>query len=284
MADSKNTAWVEIVGNPNKFIETSLVWYGGTAIITGGTNIHKITITTLGNSTSFGSVPVSQAFPVSCSSGTDGFFSGSTVIYKINFSTGGAAVSFSTLSASVNEKSSGSNSIMGVFGSTSILLYIIFSTKNSAADFVGKLLYCVTDTGGYMSNGTRCVFGCYNNYIEYITFSNKSNAILFGNASVSRIYTSSTSNSVRGVIGGGNLVGNTIDYITISTESNATDFGDLTSSRRCSYAASNNTRGIFGSSSTTVIDYITISTLGNATNFGYLSVDTFSYPTSCSGD
>ena len=140
----------------------------------------------------------------------------------------------------------------------------------------------VTVTG----TGNRGVFGGGNgtggvtNVMDYITISTTGDATDFGDLSVARHVTSSTSNGAngRGVWAGGYDSGyspsDTIDYVTLSTTGDASDFGNLTVARVGMTGTSNgtNNRGVFGGDHalTDVIDYITISSLGNASDFGDL--------------
>ena len=84
----------------------------------------------------------------------------------------------------------------------------------------------------------------------------------------------SSSNSTRGIMGGGNDASksNIIEFITIASTGNGTDFGDLTSTRTDIAGASSPTRAVFvgGDTPTLVntIDYVEILTTGNAVDFG----------------
>lgn len=144
--------------------------------------------------------------------------------------------------------------------------------------------------------GTRHVYASYNSAnsldtIEY--FSSVANAGAtaadFGNLTVSRVLSASTSSTTRGIFvgslsqSGSPSTGNVIDYITIATTGNATDFGNLNFSEQSGAyvlesqeATGNGTRGIFfgGYSSWSGyknnIEYVTIANTGNAADFGDL--------------
>jgi len=218
--------------------------------------VDYITISTLGNAVSFGSLTVARSGTGSCSSSTRGLFNGgftpggqvNTIDY-ITISSTGNAISFG-IATSVSEVRSGcSNSTRGLFA------------------------------GGYFPGSPTS-----SNIIEYVTISSTGNAVDFGDLTRSNPGLGSFASSTRGVFGGGYTPNsNVIDYVTISTTGNAIDFGDLTSSRGGMGGCSNATRGLFAGGQTTspssfsnVIDYITISTIGNAQDFGDLTISNHS--------
>ena len=65
--------------------------------------------------------------------------------------------------------------------------------------------------------------------MEYITMATGGNAVSFGEASINIGWATGTSDTIRGVFGGGQspATTNTIDYIQIATQGDAVDFGDL---------------------------------------------------------
>ena len=75
--------------------------------------------------------------------------------------------------------------------------------------------------------------------IDYVTIAISSNAVDFGNLTVSRSSTQAgTSNGSRGIFAGGYgpqggplVTQDVIDYVTIATTGDATDFGNLTEER-----------------------------------------------------
>ena len=151
---------------------------------------------------------------------------------------------------------------------------------------------CSSSTRGLITGGTN---PANLNTIDYITIATTSNALDFGDLSVTHGYTASCSNNTRGLTGGGR--GNSptqrlaqIDYNTIATTGNGIDFGDLTQSRMGLGAVASSTRGVFtgGNGSpadpSTVynnIDYVEFATTGNATDFGDMT-DEHTYHGSCS--
>ena len=151
---------------------------------------------------------------------------------------------------------------------------------------------CSSSTRGLITGGTN---PANLNTIDYITIATASNALDFGDLSVTHGYTASCSNNTRGLTGGGR--GNSptqrlaqIDYNTIATTGNGQDFGDLTQSRMGLGAVASSTRGVFtgGNGSpadpSTVynnIDYVEFATTANATDFGDMT-DEHTYHGSCS--
>tara|TARA_B100001250_G_scaffold260255_1_gene224152 strand:+ start:147 stop:1238 length:1092 start_codon:yes stop_codon:yes gene_type:complete len=117
--------------------------------------------------------------------------------------------------------------------------YITFATKGDAVHF-GELSLSLRAMSG-ASSATRAVFaGGYDaspigynqgsNQISYVTIASDGNGTDFGDLSMSTSFSTSVSNSVRGVFGHGPndpAHTNALNYITISTTGNALDFGDM---------------------------------------------------------
>ena len=151
---------------------------------------------------------------------------------------------------------------------------------------------CSSSTRGLITGGTNPT---NLNTIDYITIATTSNALDFGDLSVTHGYTASCSNNTRGLTGGGRGGSPTarlaqIDYNTIATLGNGQDFGDLTQSRMGLGAVASSTRAVFtgGNGSpadpSTVyntIDYVEFATTANATDFGDMT-DEHDYHGSCS--
>ena len=97
---------------------------------------------------------------------------------------------------------------------------------------------------GSCSNGVRAVFTgggvatsptySESDVIQFITISTQGNTQDFGDLTEAKLFLSATSNSVRGVVGGGfgdsplNNATTRIEYFTIASTGDGTDFGDLT--------------------------------------------------------
>jgi hypothetical protein len=171
--------------------------------------IEFITISTLGNASSFGTLL------------TAAFGSGASVASPTR------AVHFLSQTPSNNN----------------VLEYNTISTLGNSQDF-GDLVSgvgmrncgsCSSSVRGIFSGGgTSPSAGI--NAIEYITIATLGDSIDFGDLLKTNNYRlSGTSSSTRGVFGGGETIGgsttNVIDYITINSTGNAQDFGDLTVAR-----------------------------------------------------
>ena len=109
----------------------------------------------------------------------------------------------------------------------------------------------------YIDMTGRAVFGGgfssdYVDQLMYITIQSAGNSSDFGDLTIARYGTPSTSSATRGVHFGGigtasNNSQNVIDYVTISSTGNASDFGDMhigTCNRGSALA--NATRGVHG--------------------------------------
>ena len=83
-----------------------------------------------------------------------------------------------------------------------------------------------------------------------------------------------TTQSGRGVFGGGSGFSAQTEFVNIQTQGNSTNFGTLTVSHSSSGSCSSSIRGIFGGGEpvTNVIDYITIASEGNGIDFGDLTL------------
>ena len=142
-------------------------------------------------------------------------------------------------------------------------------------------------TGSNTGLGTRGIFtsrstssGVYANTVDFITISTLGNAQDFGDAIGSGAYGATTSDSTRGLLGGGHPNSNgsdTIQFFTIASLGDATDFGNLTSARwLMGGGCSDSTRAIFTGGSTAgspnpvvnTLDYITMASGGDAVDFG----------------
>ena len=276
--------------------------------------IEYVTIASTGNVTDFGDMTVAKAYLMGASSSTKGFVIGGSTsgniadtvntIETITFSTTGNATDFgdlATLNRSGSANTSGHAAVqneadfapaaIGLFGGSAtkatVIQYINIASTGNTIMF-GDLSIGRSYLSGGIASSTRAIFAGgndtstnYSNVIDFVAFSTKGKATDFGNLTTGRHGVASTSNSTRGVTGGGTTGSNSnvIDYITISSAGDATDFGDLTAARRHSGALSSTTRAVWGggveSSNSNVLDYVTISSTGNATDFGDLTVSKY---------
>lgn len=244
--------WTSVAVNNNKLDG------GNRGVFGAGENpqhtLDYITISTLGNSQTFGDYSTTRYTAGSCSDSTRGLWAGGQIPSPFTF--------------------------------YNLIDYITFASTGNTTDFGGDLVNTTYDVTG-ASNSTRGLF----NYgtqgpgfsfvakIDYVTIqSTGTNAQSFGNLSTTRNQATSFSSSVRGVFAGGMDPGiaNTIDYVTISTLGNAQDFGDLPTTRRNPLSCSNSTRGVIGGGNNPTyrneIEFVTIATTGNAQDFGDLTV------------
>ena len=210
------------------------------------TAIDKVTISSTGNASSFGSLSGGRNSAMGCSNSTRGLFAGGYQPTRIN-----------------------------------TIEYITIASDGNPIDF-GDLTRSTRGSGG-CSSSTRGIFGGgsdspgVSNIIDFVTISTLGNAADFGDLTSTRP-PGACSNAIRGVFAGGvtPAVTNTIDYITIATLGNAIDFGDLSQNVANKQGCSSSTRGVFvagtlGPANTNVIEYVTIMSTGNAVDFGDIS-------------
>lgn len=260
-------------------------------------SIDAITISTNGNSASFGNLTIARNNLAGASNGPIGVFAGGNntagtavnTIDSITIATRGTAGAFGNLTLARTWVAGVSNATRGVFGGgftgsavSLVMDYIAIATASNATSF-GNLTVGRYFLAG-LSNATRGVFGggiasANSLVMDYITVATTGNATNFGNLTLARYALAGVSNATRGVFGGGDSGTRTavMDYITVATAGNATSFGNLTVARGYSQGVSNATRGVFAggytaTAASSAIDYITVATTGNATSFGNLSV------------
>ena len=244
--DNGTTWYGSVVGQnyPHATIPSNL--FGERGLFGGGSYsalIEYITISTLGNATTFGNLTYPREGSGATSDASRGVWAGG------------------------RDASNHYN----------IIDYITIATPGNATDF-GDLTAVRTNIQTGTSNGPRGIFpggenqaGGKLNQIEYITIATPGNATDFGDLTLGRKAIAATSDGVRGVFGGGytSTKVNTIDYITIATTGNAYDFGDLTVVSDNMGACSDGSRGLWaGGGSLTLIHSVNISTTSNAVGFG----------------
>ena len=174
-----------------------------------------------------------------------------------------------------------------------VIDYITISSMGNSQDF-GNLTVARSLNGGCASSTRGICAGGYDepvsspgyvNTIDYITIAATGNAVNFGDLFEARNGLSGTSNSTRGVFGGGSNPSptsdtkkNTIDYITIASLGDAINFGDLSQLKRNTGCTGSATRAIWaggqvGPTLTNVMDYVTIASTGHAADFGDLTAN-----------
>ena len=277
------------------------------ALFGGGdtTNVFYSNISTLGNATTFGTLPTTAYATGVASSSTRGVFavSGTAMSYT-TFATTGSFTNFGNFSVTHGDYTAGmSSSTRGVFGGgqpsalINVLDYITIATTGNATDFgdngttFGYAGGCASPTRGVFAGGLTGAGFAYTAAILYITIATTGNTASFGSLTFSQSWpTSSCSNATRGLFAGGNAAAgliNNIDYITIATTGNGTDFGDLSAANASVAMAASPTRALFAGGSlsgggTNTIEYVTIASTGNTTDFGDLP-SAATYQTGCSG-
>jgi len=225
-----------------------------------GNVIQFVTIATTGNAVNFGDMTTTKWASGGAANSTRGLFAGGRApgyrasIDYITIATLGDAADFGDLTATGHEMSAASSPTRAIFaggsapgGSISNLIdYVTIATTGNALDF-GDLTSTRKVSAGVASQTRMCVGGGLNpgvdQGIEYLTISTLGNAQDFGNltGSEGRWGLGGTSNSIRGVFGGGYdpspaTALNTMDYITIASTGNANDFGDIGTSTGVAFA------------------------------------------------
>ena len=192
------------------------------------------------------------------SNNTRGLFAGgytpvrSTAIDFITISSKGNSNFFGELTMPRRDLTSLTSPTRGVmaggeFGgsnSQNLMDYVTISTFGNALDFgdlvntiiIGGTDYPSRHLAMPASSTTRgLIAGGYyfTNAIDLITIATTGDSTDFGDLSQARAGGNGTSNSIRGVFGGGisPTYRDTIDFVTISSAGNAADFGNLASAR-----------------------------------------------------
>ena len=155
----------------------------------------------------------------------------------------GNSVDFGDASAAVRGHATLASSTRAVSGggyvapaTVDTIEYFTIATTGNGTDF-GDLSQARSNLSGFSSN-TRGVFAGgsnpTNNILDYVTIASAGNATDFGDLICNTTLQASvaTSNSVRGLVAGGdmqpaNAYTNTIQHVTITTTGNASDFGDM---------------------------------------------------------
>jgi hypothetical protein len=279
--------------------------FGGGGAPTSQSTIEFINTSSLGNAIDFGTLATARTGIGGCSSSIRGIFGGGTAtltnIEYITLASQGNGISFGSLSLGKEYGSGLSSSSRGIFGAgqsapvqalTNVIDYVTISTLGNALDF-GDLINAMSDCNSCASP-TRGIFG--GGYtgpggmgristIQSLTISSTGNTVKFGDLTDRRSTLGACSNSVRGMFGGGAVVGApdnklvVIDYVTIASFGNSVNFGDLTQRRVQLGSLASQTRGFWAGGYATspisdflnIIDYVTIATTGNAQDFGDLT-------------
>ena len=226
--------------------------------------IDYVIISSSGGANDFGDLTKARRSLASMSNSTRGFFVGGvdpnavlTIIDFVNLATTGDASNFSdtlepnrtgtgTASPTRGVQAGGYGGADSPNGAspTKKIRFLNLQSQGDEEPF-GDLFSGAYGIGS-CSNGVRAVFTgggaatsptyAESNVIQFVTISTQGNAQDFGDLTEGKIFLSATSNSVRGLVGGGfgdsplNNATNKIEFITIATTGNGSDFGDLTAS------------------------------------------------------
>ena len=266
-------------------------------------SVSYVDITNTGTGYDFGDATAQRRGPAGVGSRTRALSAGgngpegsSTVQDNVDFFTfasTGNGTDWGDLDADRSALGGCASATRGIFAggytpsSSNIVELVTIAATGSAQDFGDltsnrwDLTAMASPTRGVFANGT--VVAANNqvsNIIDYVTIATTGNAQDFGDATGIKQAAPGSSNSIRGVWGGGytpSTVGN-IDTIEIATTGNATDFGDLSVSRSVGSGFSSPTRGVFAAgwsgANSNIVDYVRFATKGNAVDYGDLNRST----------
>ena len=213
------------------------------------TNIGYITMASTGDAVDFGDVTVGRASMSGASNSTRGVFLGGVtptrlnVIDYITINSLGNAVDFGNLTNSIGSAAGIASPTRALNGGgnvpvTNVIGSIEIATTGNATDF-GDLVQARNDLG-CAGSSTRGVFmggddgqdpSANVTRLDFVTIASQGNSVGYGDLSVAIKYGAASSNSIRGIYGGGDPKTNVIEFFEITTGGAAVDFGDLTVAR-----------------------------------------------------
>ena len=275
------------------------VLFGGTGSSVTKSLIEFFNIATLGNSLNFGSLTAEKNSGGSCSNSIRGLSVGGSVspskvntIEYITIQSEGDAIDFGDQSVTRTQAGGFASSTRGISAGGSepaysnVIDYVEIMTLGNALDFGDLSVLNSCGGGNGCSNPIRGVIGgaltnpsspVTTGIIDSVIISSKGNAVDSGELTFSRRNTSASSNSVRGVFGGGDdTYTDTIDYVTLASLGNAIDFGKLSTVRTNGAGAANHRRATFCGGApvypagVNIIEFVEIATTGDAQDFGDL--------------
>ena len=178
------------------------------------------------------------------------------VIDFVTISTAGNATDFGNLTeARGSFDASGSRTRGFWFGgenpATDRIDFVTIASTGDAHDF-GDITESIGANSAQCGSSTRgIIWGGYpaGTNIDSLIIASQGNTVKFGDSTIDLNYRNCTSDSVRGVSGGGQDgpgAGNTIEYITIASDGDAVDFGDLTTDAHDSGGCFSNGHGGLG--------------------------------------
>ena len=281
----------------------------GRAIITSGINDSSvmtnqydfITITSLGNSVTFGDMIIGVRDKQGCGSAIRAIFGGGAdgSTYKdamdyVTIAVQGNAIDFGDLSAANVHNSALSSSTRGIWGGgygpslTNLIEYVEISTLGDTVDFgdlsgdmssgTGYHASCSSPVRGVFAGGTHPNSPAGDSVIrsaESITISSKGNSTTFAQLHAKHQRTTAASNGIRGLVFSGRPAVVHISAIDMSSGGNAIHFGDLAQGDYSGFSCCNQVRAVHGGGDASPrinrIEFVSINTFGNAQNFGELS-------------
>ena len=264
--------------------------------------IDYLNIASTGNTMYFGDLSTASGGGGDSAGGeTRGILSGHGPNYRamqyVTFASEGRTISFgdSTYNSSPNSSTKVCNASstrflnMGDYLWTNTIDYVEIATVGNAVDF-GDLLQKRAQGSGFASSTRAMYCGGYRQTspggnvhvsdIDMVKFSSLGDATNFGDLTKARKTNGcATSNSVRGIIGGGTNPStdsgvDIIEFVTLASEGTAIDFGSFGTTRRYGGCAANQNRAVWragaigGSTYYNTIYYISIASGGNALDFG----------------
>ncbi len=225
--------------------------------------VEYVTISVTGDAIDFGNLTTGTTYVAGCANQTRMLIGGGKTpsyvdtIQHFTIATIGNANDFGNLTLGRSNIGAVASPTRGVFAGgytpthQNIIDYVTIASTGNANDF-GDITTSIGTNSTQCGSTTRgIIWGGFpaGTNIDYFTFATKGNAVHFGDTTMTLKYRNCTSDSVRGVAGGGQDGPgnkNTIEYITIATQGDATDFGDLTTDQHHSCAAFSNGHGGLG--------------------------------------
>ena len=209
--------------------------------------IDYVTLATTANATDFGDLTDERAGCAAVSNNTRGVFmsgfdpSNSNIMDYVTIPSTGNATDFGDSIGNYQAQGRAMSPTRGLaagnYGANNLIEYITIATAGNSTDFGDMTVagYSLTGT----SSNTRGIFAGgepgRTNVMDYVTIASTGNAADFGD--LYQAVTASpaaTSNSVRGVVGGGQIspaLTNVMQMLTIATTGDTVRFGDLSVAR-----------------------------------------------------
>ena len=209
--------------------------------------IDYVTLATTANATDFGDLTDERAGCAAVSNNTRGVFmsgfdpSNSNIMDYVTIPSTGNATDFGDSIGNYQAQGRAMSPTRGLaagnYGANNLIEYITIATTGNSTDFGDMTVagYSLTGT----SSNTRGIFAGgepgRTNVMDYVTIASTGNAADFGD--LYQAVTASpaaTSNSVRGVVGGGQIspaLTNVMQMLTIATTGDTVRFGDLSVAR-----------------------------------------------------